>query len=43
MGKVVKAGEGRETGRVFAASPLSSAPDKTTILRRLRTSEILLE
>ena len=29
--------------RVFAASPLSSAPDKTAMLHWLRTSEILLE
>ena len=36
-------GEGRETARVFAASPLISAPDKTAMLRRLRTSELLLE
>ena len=46
VGRVNHMGEGRETARrcrsfarVFAASPLSRAPGKTAMLRRLRYGE----
>ena len=43
--KVIKAGVGRESARfarVFAGSPLSSAPDKTVVLRRLSSESLAM-